>query len=173
MALYSLGDRHPHLADPSWVADTATVIGSVILHKHASIFFGATVRGDNDVISIGEGSNIQDNAVLHTDAGIRLTLERNVTVGHQAMLHGCTVGEGSLIGIGAVLLNGAVIGRHCLVGAGTLIPEGKQFPDRTLIVGTPGKVLRELSDEEVLGLLRAAEHYVQQWRRYVGHLVRI
>ena len=166
MALYSLGDRHPHLADPSWVADTATVIGSVILHKHASIFFGATVRGDNDVISIGEGSNIQDNAVLHTDAGIRLTLERNVTVGHQAMLHGCTIGDGTLVGIGAIIMNHAVIGSGCLIGAGSLIPEGKTYPDGVLVVGSPGKIVRELKQEEKDGLLENADIYVRRSKLY-------
>lgn len=173
MAIYSLGERHPHHDDPVWIADSATVIGSVVLHRNASVFFGAILRGDNDLITVGEGTNIQDGAVLHTDAGIRLTLGKHVTVGHRAMLHGCQVGDGSLIGIGAIVLNRAVIGKHSLVGAATLIPEGKTYPDRSLIVGTPGKVIRELTDDEVKGLLHGAEHYIQQWKRYVAQLVRV
>jgi carbonic anhydrase/acetyltransferase-like protein (isoleucine patch superfamily) len=173
MAIYSLGDRLPQLADPIWVAETATVIGSVVIGANASVFFGAVVRGDNDLITIGEGSNVQDNAVLHTDAGIPLTIGRQVTIGHQAMLHGCTVGDGSLIGIGAVVLNRAVIGKRSIVGAGSLVPEGKVYPDRSLLVGSPAKVVRELSDEDVERLIHVAEHYVQQWQRYRTQLKRI
>lgn len=173
MTIYSLGDRRPQCASDSWVADNATLIGSVILESCASVFFGAVIRGDNDLITIGAGSNIQDNAVLHTDAGFRLTLGRNVTVGHQAMLHGCSVGEGSLIGIGAIILNRAEIGKHCLVGAGAMIPEGKCYPERSLIIGSPAKVVRDLSEAEVQGLLRAAEQYVERWQSYLGKLQRL
>lgn len=166
MPIHALEDRSPQIDAESWVADNATVIGSVVLERHASIWFNCVLRGDNDVITIGEGSNIQDGSVLHTDAGIRLTVGRFVTVGHMAMLHGCTVGEGSLIGIKAVLLNGAVIGRNCLIGANTLIPEGKEIPERSLVMGTPGKVIRTLTDEEVARLLGSARHYVENWQRY-------
>lgn len=173
MPIYSLGDRRPQCAADSWIADNATLIGSVVLESRASVFFGTVVRGDCDLITIGAGSNVQDNAVLHTDEGIQLTLGRHVTVGHQAMLHGCSVGEGSLIGIGAIILNGAVIGKQCLVGAGAMIPEGKQFPERSMILGSPAKVTRELSDEEVARLLRAASQYVERWQNYLVKLKRI
>jgi carbonic anhydrase/acetyltransferase-like protein (isoleucine patch superfamily) len=167
MTIHAYGERTPHCLGDCWIADSATVLGSVILEDQASIFFGAVLRGDNDVIRIGAQSNVQDNAVLHTDPGIPLTLGRLVTVGHQAMLHGCTVGDGALIGIGAIVLNGAVIGRHSLVGAGALIPEGKVFPERVLIVGAPGKVVRELSDEEVERMRQGALHYVERWQNYL------
>jgi carbonic anhydrase/acetyltransferase-like protein (isoleucine patch superfamily) len=166
MPVYAFGERTPQFLGEYWIADNATLLGSVTLAHRASIFFGAVLRGDNDVISIGEQSNVQDNAVLHTDAGVPLTLGRLVTVGHQAMLHGCSVGDGSLIGIGAVVLNHAVIGKHSLVGAGSLILEGKTYPDRSLIVGSPGKVVRELGDDEVEGLRQGALHYVQRWQQY-------
>ena len=165
MPIYTLGTRRPQLDPQCWVAPTAIVIGDVRLAKNASIWWNATLRGDNDPISIGENSNIQDNSVLHTDEGVPLTIGRNVTVGHLVMLHGCTVGDGSLIGIGSVILNRAVIGKHCIVGANTLIPEGKVFPDRVLIVGSPGKVIRELSDEDVAKLQKSAEHYVANAQR--------
>jgi len=170
MPIYSLGDRHPQCAPDSWVADTATLIGSVVLESRASVFFGAVLRGDCDLITIGAGSNIQDNAVLHTDAGYHLNLGRNVTVGHQAMLHGCCIGEGSLIGIGAIILNDAQIGNNCLVAAGAIIPEGKCYPDRTLILGSPGKVARDLTDAEVARLLQSAQQYVERWQSYRGKL---
>ena len=170
MPIYTLGDRHPRCAADSWVADTATVIGSVILESGVGVFFGAVVRGDNDLITIGAGSNIQDNAVLHTDAGIPLTLGRNITVGHQVTLHGCTVGDGSLIGIGAIILNRASIGKHCLVAAGSVVPEGRKFPDRSLILGAPAKVVRTLSDEEVAQQLLGAEQYVARWKYYAAQL---
>ena len=166
MAIYSLGDRVPQLTQPCWVADNAVVIGSVIMLPESSVFYGAVVRGDNDLITIGGGSNIQDHAMLHTDDGIQLHLGANVTVGHRAVLHGCTIGDGSLIGIGAIILNHAIIGKQSLVGANTLIPEGKSFPDRSLIIGSPGKVVRELNDEEVARIARSATHYTNQWRRH-------
>jgi carbonic anhydrase/acetyltransferase-like protein (isoleucine patch superfamily) len=166
MPVLTLGERRPRLHEECWVADNATVIGSVVLEKDASVWFNCVLRGDNDIITVGAASNIQDSSVLHTDAGIRLTVGPRVTVGHLAMLHGCTIGEGSLIGIKAVILNGAVIGRHCLIGANSLIPEGKVIPERSLVVGSPGKVVRELSDEDVARLAASAAHYVENWQRY-------
>jgi carbonic anhydrase/acetyltransferase-like protein (isoleucine patch superfamily) len=166
MPIYAIGARRPQLDPQSWVAPTAIVIGDVRLAKNASIWWNATLRGDNDPISIGENSNIQDNSVLHTDEGVPLTIGRNVTVGHLVMLHGCSIGDCSLIGIGSVLLNHSVIGKGCIVGANTLIPEGKVFPDYSLIVGSPGKVIRQLSDEEVERLTHSADHYVANWQRY-------
>ena len=166
MAIYTLGGQTPVCATDTWVADNATLVGSVRLAAGVSVWFGAVIRADNDLISIGERCNIQDNAVLHTDAGFPLTLGREVTVGHQAMLHGCSVGDGSLIGIGAIVLNQAVIGSGCLVGAGAFIGEGKQFPDHSLIIGSPAKVVRQLSEEEVAGLRASAEGYFQKWQIY-------
>lgn len=166
MALYELGEKKPQLGSDAWIAPNATVIGDVRLGANASIWWNAVLRGDNDPISIGDNSNIQDGSVLHTDEGVPLTIGRDVTVGHLVMLHGCTVGDGSLIGIGSIVLNRAVIGKNCIVGANTLIPEGKVFPDRVLIVGSPGKVVRELSDEEVAKLQKSAAHYVDNARRY-------
>lgn len=167
MPLYSLGERKVLIhGEECFIADNATVIGSVILHPHASVWYNAVVRGDSEIITIGERTNIQDAAVLHADPGVPLTLGNNVSVGHQAMLHGCTVGDGSLIGIGAVILNHAVIGRSCLIGAGALITEGKTFPDGVLVVGSPGKVLRELKPEERAGLLENADIYVRRSKLY-------
>jgi len=170
MALYQLDEFIPQLADGAWVADSAQVIGHVVLAEDANVWFGAVLRGDNEVLRIGRGSNIQDGTVVHTDFGYPLTIGDHVTVGHQAMLHGCTVGDGSLIGIQAVVLNGAKIGKHCLVGAGSLVPEGKEFPDGSLIVGTPAKVVRQLTPEQIEGLERNAEHYVENARRYQAGL---
>ena len=169
--LYTLGERRVELRGTRhYIAPNATVVGSVVLDEDVSIWFNAVVRGDNDLISIGPRTNVQDGAVLHTDAGIRLTLGSGVTIGHQAMLHGCTVGDGSLVGIQAIVLNHAVIGRECLVGAGTLIPEGKVFPDRSLIVGTPGRVVRTLGDADIAGLRAAADIYVEKIARYLQGL---
>ena len=170
MPIYLLGSRRPQLDPQSWVAPNAIVIGDVRLAKNASIWWNATVRGDNDPISIGEDSNIQDQCVLHTDEGVPLTIGREVTVGHLVMLHGCTIGDGSLIGIGSVLLNRAVIGKGCIVGANTLIPEGKVFPDHSLIVGSPGKVVRQLDAEQVARIRLSAAHYVDNWQRYQREL---
>ena len=167
MAMYTLGERRIVIhGDEHFIADNATLIGSVILHNQASVWYNAVVRGDSDIITIGERSNLQDAAVLHTDPGIPLTLGNNVSVGHQAMLHGCTVGDGSLIGIGAIVLNHAVIGKRCLIGAGALIPEGKTFPDGVLVVGSPGRIVRELNPEEQAGLLENADIYVRRSRLY-------
>jgi len=171
MSLFRLGDKQPQLGENAWVAPNATVIGDVHLAANASIWWNATLRGDNDPIHIGANTNIQDCSVLHTDEGLPMHIGANVTVGHLVMLHGCTVGDGSLIGIGSVILNRAVIGKGCIVGANTLIPEGKVFPDRVLIVGSPGKVVRELSDDDVAKLLKSAAHYVENARRYRTSLV--
>ena len=171
-ALLALGQVSPTLPEDGafWVAPTAVLVGNVVLHRDASVWWGAVLRGDNEPITVGERSNVQDGAVLHTDMGSPLTLGRDVTVGHQAMLHGCTVGDGSLIGIGAVVLNGAVIGRGCLIGAKALIPEGKVIPDGALVVGSPGKVVRELDDAARQVLLAGAAHYVENARRYARDL---
>jgi carbonic anhydrase/acetyltransferase-like protein (isoleucine patch superfamily) len=171
MAIYSLGNRQPVLGHEAWVAPNATVIGDVRLGDNASIWWNAVVRGDNDTITIGANSNIQDGSVLHVDAGMPLTIGTNVTVGHLVMLHGCTIGEESLIGIKSVILNKAVIGRHCIIGANSLIPEGKVIPERSLVMGSPGKVVRQLSDEEVARLLLAAQGYVENARRYRAGLL--
>jgi carbonic anhydrase/acetyltransferase-like protein (isoleucine patch superfamily) len=166
MSIYRIDDKLPQIDASVWIAPNATVIGDIRLATDASVWWNAVLRGDNDPITIGARSNIQDGSVLHTDAGVPLTLGCDVTVGHLVMLHGCSVGDGSLIGIGSVILNRAVIGRSCIVGAHTLIPEGKVFPERVLIVGSPGKVVRELDDEEVARLLKSASHYVGNAHRY-------
>jgi carbonic anhydrase/acetyltransferase-like protein (isoleucine patch superfamily) len=169
--LFTLPSRQVQLRGAHhFVAANATVIGSVILEDEASVWFNTVIRGDNDVITIGARSNVQDGAVLHTDAGIPLTLGAEVSIGHQVMLHGCTIGEGSLIGIGALVLNHAVIGRECLIGAKTLITEGKTIPDRSLVLGSPGKVVRTLSGDEVAELRAIAAHYVDNARRYLRDL---
>ena len=173
MPIYQLGEDKPAIPSSAFVAAEATIIGKVILGENASIWPGAVLRGDNDSITIGAGSNIQDNAVLHTDPGFPLNIGDNVTIGHQAMLHGCTIGAGTLIGIQAVIMNGAVIGKDCLVGAGALVPEGKVFPDRKLIVGAPAKVIRELADEEIAKMHRAAPGDVKRQEMYKAKLKRI
>ena len=170
MTLYTLDGVTPRTPGPNryWVAPNATVIGNVEIGDDASIWFGAVVRGDLDVIRIGAGSNIQDGSVLHTDPGLPLTLGENCTVGHMAMVHGCTVGQGCLIGIGAIVLNGAVIGEQCLVGAGTLVAEGKTFPARSLILGTPGRVVRALTEDDLARMQKTARGYQDRWKRYVA-----
>jgi carbonic anhydrase/acetyltransferase-like protein (isoleucine patch superfamily) len=172
MPVYRLDDASPDLPPEGqyWIAPGAVVIGRVILKKNASVWFGAVLRGDNEPITVGENSNVQDGAVLHTDAGTPLVIGANVTVGHQAMLHGCSVGDNSLIGIGAVVLNGARIGRNCLIGAKALIPEGKEIPDNSLVVGAPGRVLRPVSEAQIAFFGHSAEHYVQNWQRYAAGL---
>ena len=166
MAIYELDGVAPEVAASAWVADSAEVMGNVQLAEDASIWFGAVLRGDCESISIGEGSNIQDASVLHADLGKPLVVGRHVTVGHQVMLHGCTIGDESLIGIGAVVLNGAKIGRNCLVGAGALITEGKEFPDGSMTIGSPAKAVRQLTPEQIEGLRRSAQHYVDNARRF-------
>ena len=175
MTVYSLGAVSPTLplAGEYWIAPTASVMGNVILKKNASIWWGSVVRGDNDPIEIGENSNVQDGSVLHTDSGAPLTIGANVTIGHMVMLHGCTIGEGSLIGIGAIVLNGARIGRNCLIGAGALITEGKEIPDNSMVMGAPGKVVREIGEQHAMILQASALHYVENWKRYRTELNRI
>lgn len=173
MPIYRLGERTPVIGQNCWIADNATVIGSVILGDNANIWFGAVVRGDNDPITIGANTNIQDGSVLHTDDGVPLTIGDNVTVGHMAMLHGCTIGAGSLIGINAIVLNRAVIGKHCIIGANALIPEGKAIPDRSLVVGSPGRIIRTLSDDDLTRLMESASGYVAHAREYRRDLVRL
>ena len=166
MPVYALGPHTPEIDPESWIAPNAVVIGQVKLSKNASIWWNCTVRGDTDRLIIGENSNIQDGSVLHTNRGIELRIGNGVTVGHGVMLHGCTIGDGSLIGIGAVVLNHAVIGKNSLVAAHTLVPEGKVFPDRALILGSPGKMVRELTDEEIARSRGCAERYVINWQHY-------
>jgi carbonic anhydrase/acetyltransferase-like protein (isoleucine patch superfamily) len=164
--IYRLGTTAPQLKGNNYIAPNAAVIGDVVMEMNVNVWWGVTIRGDNNTITLGENVNIQDGAVLHTDEGIMLNLEKDVSVGHMAMLHGCTVKEGSLIGIRAVVLNNAVIGRECLIGAGALISEGKVIPDRSLVVGAPGKVVRQLTDQEVKMIRWIAQHYVENAERY-------
>jgi carbonic anhydrase/acetyltransferase-like protein (isoleucine patch superfamily) len=167
MAIFSLGERKVVFHGEEWfIAENATVIGTVVLHNQASIWFNSVLRGDSDTITIGERTNIQDASVLHADPGFPLTLGKNVSVGHQAMLHGCTIGDGSLVGIGAIIMNHAVIGSGCLIGAGALITEGKTIPDGVLVLGSPGKVVRELKPEEKEELLKIADGYVRRSKLY-------
>jgi carbonic anhydrase/acetyltransferase-like protein (isoleucine patch superfamily) len=175
MTVYSLGAASPILPEAGeyWIAPTASVMGNVILKRNASIWWGAIARGDNDPIEIGENSNVQDGSVLHTDHGAPLTIGANVTIGHMVMLHGCTIGDGSLIGIGAIVLNGAKIGRNCLIGAGALITEGKEIPDNSMVMGAPGKVVREIGEQHALILQGSALHYVENWKRYSRDLVAV
>ncbi|PTS90350.1 MULTISPECIES: gamma carbonic anhydrase family protein [unclassified Caulobacter] len=175
MTVYSLGTARPELPGQGeyWIAPTASVMGNVVLKKNASIWWGTVIRGDNDPIVIGENSNVQDGSVLHTDHGAPLTIGSNVTIGHMVMLHGCTIGDGSLIGIGAIVLNGAKIGRNCLIGAGALITEGKEIPDNSMVVGAPGKVVREIGEQHALILQASALHYVENWKRYAREMVEL
>lgn len=173
MAIYQLGKHAPEIDPSAFVADTATLVGNVTLEANASVWFGATLRGDNEPITIGENSNVQEGTVMHTDPGYPLAIGKNVTVGHQAMLHGCTVGDGSLIGIQAVVLNGARIGKGCLVGAGALVTEGKQFPDHSLILGSPAKVVRTLTQEDLLRLEATAASYVARGQLFKTQLKKI
>ncbi len=170
MAVYSLDGVAPEVEGDAWIAPDAQVIGRVRLGAGVSVWFGAVVRGDNEMIAIGARSNIQDGSVLHSDPGSPLTIGEGVTVGHKVVLHGCTVGDNSLIGIGAIVLNRAVIGRDSIVGAGALVPEGKVFPEGVLLLGTPARVVRELTPEQIVGLRRSAEHYVGNARRFARGL---
>lgn len=171
MTRYRLGDKSPLIDESAYVAVEATVIGDVRLAADTSVWAGAVLRGDNEPIIVGEGSNVQEGTVMHTDPGCPLTVGERVTIGHQAMLHGCTVGDGSLIGIQAVVLNKAVIGKECLVGAGAVVTEGKVFPDRSLILGAPAKVVRTLSDEDVANLRRNAQSYIERRALFKSELV--
>jgi carbonic anhydrase/acetyltransferase-like protein (isoleucine patch superfamily) len=173
MAIYELDGIAPRLGSGAWVADSAEVIGNVQLGENASIWFGAVLRGDNETMTIGRNSNVQDMSMLHSDPGSPLTVGENVTIGHQVMLHGCTIGDNSLIGIQAVVLNNAKIGRNSIVGAGSVVTEGKEFPDNSLIFGSPAKVMRTISDEDAAKLRHGSDHYVQNAVRYAKGLKKI
>lgn len=170
MTLYRLDGVSPEIDATAWVAPDANVIGRVVMEANSSVWFGVTIRGDNEEIRIGRGSNVQENCVFHTDPGFPLLIGANCTIGHKAMLHGCTIGENSLIGMGATVLNGAKIGRNCLIGAGALVTEGKEIPDGSLVMGAPGKVVRQLDDAAIAGLTRSAEHYQANARRFAAGL---
>ena len=171
--IYQLEDAVPQIHASAWVAENATLAGQITLQKDVSIWFNAVLRAEHAPITVGEGSNIQDGSVCHVDPGTPLTIGRSVTVGHKVMLHGCTIGDESLIGINAVILNGAKIGRNCLIGANSLIPEGKEIPDGSLVMGSPGKIVRTLSEAQIEGLKASAMHYVENGRRYKASLVRV
>ncbi len=173
MGVYALDSRVPLLGKGSWVADNATVLGNVVLGANVSIWYGAVLRGDNDPITIGDNSNVQDGSVLHTDDGVPLTIGANVTIGHMAMLHGCTIGDGSLIGINAIVLNGATIGRNCLIGANALIPEGREIPDGSLVVGSPGRIIRQLTEAEIADQVANADTYVRHLKEHADGLRRL
>jgi len=173
MAIYELDGVSPRVAETAWVADSAEVVGDVVLGEDVGIWFGTVVRGDTAPIAIGARTNIQDLSVLHADVGMPLTIGEGVTVGHKTVLHGCTIGDDSLIGIGAVVLNGAKIGKGCLVGAGALVTEGKEFPDGSVILGSPAKVVRQLSPEQLQGLRLSAQHYVTNAQRFKTSLHKI
>jgi len=175
MAIYAIGDAKPILPPEGeyWIAPNAQVMGDVKLEKNASVWFGAVLRGDNELITIGENSNVQDGSVLHTDPGSPLTIERDVTIGHMVMLHGCTIGAGSLVGIGSIILNNTRIGKGCLIGANTLIAEGKDIPDYSMVLGAPGKIIRTLDKEMAEALRLSSDHYVQNWKRYASGMKRL
>ena len=164
---YDLKDKKPKNSGENWVAPNATIIGDVTLEKNSSVWFNAVIRGDNENIHVGEGSNVQDGSVLHTDPGCPLRIGKDVTIGHIVMLHGCIIGDNSLIGIGAVILNNAKIGKNCIIGAKALITENKEIPDNSLVVGAPGRVVRKLTDDEIGKITENAKHYQDNWKRYV------
>ncbi|MEY3080264.1 MAG: hypothetical protein RJA94_249 [Pseudomonadota bacterium] len=172
MTVYALDGVAPELPEEGayWIAPSASVIGKVRLERFASVWFGAVIRGDNELITIGENSNVQDGAVMHTDPGLPLTIGKGCTIGHKAILHGCTIGDNTLIGMGAVILNRARIGRNCLIGANALITEGKEIPDNSLVMGQPGKIAGELNEEAIARLAKSAENYVRNWQRFAGGL---
>ena len=170
MTLYALDGERPDIAVDSWIAPEASVIGKVVIEAGVSVWFGACLRGDNEVIWISEGTNVQENCVMHTDKGFPLSIGAGCTIGHKVMLHGCTIGENTLIGMGAIVLNGAKIGKNCLIGAGALITENKTIPDGSLVMGTPGKVARELDNKTIMGLRASALHYQDNMRRFKAGL---
>ncbi len=172
MTIYSLEAIQPELATDCWVAPSADLVGRVRLLSEASVWFGAVLRGDNEWIEVGEGSNVQDGCVLHTDIGAPLVIGKGCTIGHKAILHGCKIGDNSLIGMGACIMNHAVIGKNCLIGAYALVPEGKLIPDDSMVLGVPGKVTRILTPEEIEGLSKAAQGYVRNWQRFAAGLTR-
>jgi carbonic anhydrase/acetyltransferase-like protein (isoleucine patch superfamily) len=173
MAIYQLGADAPHIDPSAWVAESANLIGKVTIEANATVWYGVTLRGDNERITIGADSNVQEGTVMHTDMGYPLTLGRGVSIGHMAMLHGCTIGDGALIGIQAVIMNGAKIGKGCLVGAGALVTEGKEFPDNTLILGSPAKAVRTLAEQDVARLGEIADGYVKRGKLYQAELKKI
>ena len=173
MPIYQLGDIRPNIHESAFLTDSVTVIGEVTIKANANLWYGVVIRGDTEPIVVGENSNVQEGTTLHTDHGCPLTIGDNVTVGHQAMLHGCTIGDGSLIGIQAVVLNNAKIGRNCLVGAGALVTEGKEFPDNSLIIGSPARAVRTLTEAELKGLKASSEMYLARARQYRAQLKRI
>ena len=173
MAVYEVDGKTPQVDSTAWIADSAQVMGHVTLGPDASVWFGCVLRGDTESMTIGEGSNIQDLTVMHADHGLPLTIGKHVTVGHKVMLHGCTIGDESLIGIGAIVLNGARIGKNCLVGAGSLVTEGKEFPDGSMIMGTPAKVVRELTPQQIEGLRLSAQHYIDNARMFRAALKKL
>ena len=173
MAQYEIDGKAPQVDPTAWIAEAAEVMGAVTLGPDASVWFGCVLRGDTETMTIGEGSNIQDLSVLHADVGQPLTVGRHVTVGHKVMLHGCTIGDESLIGIGAVVLNGAKIGKNCLVGAGSLVTEGKEFPDGSMIVGSPARAIRQLTPEQIEGLRQSAQHYIDNARMFRATLKKL
>ncbi|ARE38435.1 carbonic anhydrase [Rhodovulum sp. P5] len=175
MPIYALDGLEPTFPSDGdyWVAPDANLIGRVILESATSVWFGCTLRGDNEPITVGQGTNVQENVVCHTDMGFPLVIGPGCTIGHKAMLHGCIIGENSLIGMGATVLNGAKIGKNCLIGAGALVTEGKEIPDGSLVMGAPGKVVRSLGEEAIEGLRKSALHYQDNMRRYRSGLVRL
>ena len=175
MAIYELDGQRPDLPTDEryWVADSAVVIGTVRLKRDASVWYGSSLRGDNEWVEVGEGSNIQENCILHTDIGFPLTIGARCTIGHSVILHGCTIADDSLIGMGAIVLNGVKIGRNCLVGAGAVVTEGKEFPDNSLIVGAPARAIREVNDKILQLIAFSAEFYVNNWQRYRKGLKKI
>ncbi|WP_050602477.1 gamma carbonic anhydrase family protein [Ruegeria sp. 6PALISEP08] len=166
MTIYALGDHTPVIHEDTWVAPDANLIGMVVLEQGASVWFGSTIRADHEEIRVGTGSNVQENCVMHIDAGFPLTIGANCTIGHKVMLHGCTIGDNSLIGMGAIVLNGAKIGRNCLIGAGALITEGKEIPDNSLVMGAPGKVVRQLDETAAQRITLSALHYQENMRNF-------
>ncbi|WP_158963618.1 gamma carbonic anhydrase family protein [Chachezhania sediminis] len=173
MTIYALGSVAPQLHADTWVAPDANLVGNIVLEEGASVWFGCTLRGDNEEIRVGAGSNVQENTVCHTDKGFPLTIGPGCTIGHKVMLHGCTIGENTLIGMGATLLNGAKIGRNCLIGAGALITEGKEIPDGSLVMGSPGKVVRQLDESAIERLRMSALHYQENMRRFRAELTEV
>tara|TARA_B100001057_G_scaffold493714_1_gene588787 strand:- start:10 stop:540 length:531 start_codon:yes stop_codon:yes gene_type:complete len=173
MSIYQLGEMRPDIHETAWVANDANVIGNVVLQEHSSVWFCATIRGDNEIVIVGKGTNIQENTVMHTDIGFPLKIGENCTIGHKVMLHGCEIGNNTLIGMGAVILNGAKISDNCLIGAGALITENKVIPDRSLVMGAPGKIVRELDDTAIERLTQSALHYQQNAALFRKDLVKV
>lgn len=170
MTVYALGNHTPQIHPDTWVAPDANLIGQVVMEAGSSVWFGTTIRADHEIILIGEGSNVQENCVMHVDAGYPLTIGKNCTIGHKVMLHGCTIGDNTLVGMGATILNGAKIGRNCLIGAGALVTENKEIPDNSLVMGAPGKVVREVDERAMQRILMGSQHYQDNMRRFRDEL---